>query len=284
MIKAIQRNLAFFGGLAACGWLCAFAASSMISPRGAIGPTMLQAQSPMPAVVMVVGCVIASAVIAGLVGRVTNAAVGVFVLGAGVFVLAGRTVTISELAFGESSGSARVALGSLALETLLLAVVSLVAVMIVFAIAGPLKDIEPQAKGRRPHPMFSGEAMRSALAGLAVVPVVFLIAKSPMQGQLIGATFFGSMIAGLVGRLLSPHVQPVLLLVSPIVFGAIAHAAGMLLVKQPLDVAYVEQSLYAVSLPMPVDYAAGSLMGVAVGLGWARSFLHHEEQPGTVAA
>jgi hypothetical protein len=28
---------------------------------------------------------------------------------------------------------------------------------------------------------------------------------------------------------------------------------------------------------MPVDYATGSLMGVAVGLGWARSFLHHED-------
>jgi len=75
--------------------------------------------------------------------------------------------------------------------------------------------------------------------------------------------FFGSMIAGLVGRLLSPHVQPLLLFVSPIVFGAIGHAIGMMLVKQPLDVAFVEQSLSAMSLPMPVDYAAGSLMGAS---------------------
>jgi hypothetical protein len=75
-----------------------------------------------------------------------------------------------------------------------------------------------------------------------------------------------------------------LLFVSPIVFGAIGHAIGMMLVKQPLDVAFVEQSLSAMSLPMPVDYAAGSLMGVAVGLGWARSFLHHEEPTGAVAA
>ena len=126
--------------------------------------------------------------------------------------------------------------------------------------------------------------MRGAVAGVAVIPIVFLIVRSPMQGQLIGATFLGGMIAGLVGRLLSPHVQPILLFVAPIVFGALGQAVGMMLVKEPLDVAFIERSLSPLSNVLPVDYAAGSLMGVAVGLGWARSFLHHEEQPGTVPA
>ena len=34
---------------------------------------------------------------------------------------------------------------------------------------------------------------------------------------------------------------------------------------------------------MPVDYLTGSFLGVSVGLGWARSFMHHEEE-GDVAS
>ena len=34
----------------------------------------------------------------------------------------------------------------------------------------------------------------------------------------------------------------------------------------------------------PVDYVAGAFMGVAVGLSWAKSFLHHEETEGAPAA
>ena len=41
--------------------------------------------------------------------------------------------------------------------------------------------------------------------------------------------------------------------------------------------AFVSGSIPHFSLPMPMDYAAGSVMGAAVGVGWARSFLHHEE-------
>ena len=143
MMMAIQRNLVFFGGLAVCGWLCTAAATSMLSPQGAIGPSMLRAQSPALAMGMIIGCVIAAAIMAGLVGRMANAAVGTFVLGAGVFALAGRTATIRELAFAESSGSARGPLGMLAVETLIWSAIVLASVMIVWLIAGPLKDIEP---------------------------------------------------------------------------------------------------------------------------------------------
>ncbi len=41
--------------------------------------------------------------------------------------------------------------------------------------------------------------------------------------------------------------------------------------------AFVAGTLPAMSLPMPIDYAAGSLMGVAMGIGWAKGFLHHDD-------
>ena len=45
----------------------------------------------------------------------------------------------------------------------------------------------------------------------------------------------------------------------------------------PLRDAFASGTVPALLLPMPVDYAAGSLMGVAAGLGCAKSFLHHED-------
>jgi hypothetical protein len=111
-----------------------------------------------------------------------------------------------------------------------------------------------------------------------MLPIVWLIAQSPMKGQMIGATFFGGMAAGLIGRLISPHVQPILLFASPVAFGALGHVLAMLLLNMPLDDAWVAGELPRLSRPMPLDYVAGSLMGVSVGVGWARSFLHHEEQ------
>src|SRR5438552_4821364 len=140
MLRAIQRNVAFFGGLALTSWLCALAAPSMISPRGAIGPTILQSQSPFTAMIMVSACVLAAAVVAGIVGRITNTAIGVFVLGFGVFVLAGRTATIGELAFGSAGESARGSLSIVALECMLWALLALLAVWIIFLIAGPFRD------------------------------------------------------------------------------------------------------------------------------------------------
>ena len=31
-------------------------------------------------------------------------------------------------------------------------------------------------------------------------------------------------------------------------------------------------------MPMPITYAAGTLVGVSMGLGWARSFLHYDDE------
>ena len=82
----------------------------------------------------------------------------------------------------------------------------------------------------------------------------------------------------LVGRLVRPHVQPILLFASPLVFGAVAHLAGAALLREPLDGAFVAGTLWPTNLPQPVHSMAGSLMGVSVGLGWARSFLHEDEE------
>ena len=64
--------------------------------------------------------------------------------------------------------------------------------VIVFKFAGPLHDVEPLEHGAPPDPLFSAAAMRSAAAGVIVLPVVWFVAQSTMKAQVIGAVFFGS--------------------------------------------------------------------------------------------
>ena len=284
MVQAIQRNVIMLLGMVACGFVCVLAAPFFLSLRGDSGPTQLTAHSPIMALVVLVSCVTVAALVAGVVGRLINSVVGMFVLGIGLFALDGRLETARVFAFMNDSSDPRGALAMLTMEALLVAAVALGATFIVFGIGGKLRDVHPDEGGVTPRTIASMEAIKSAAAGVIVLLAVYFIAQSDMKGQIIGSILAGGMIAGLVARLVAPHVQPVLIFCSPIVFGGLGYLIAMVLVKAPLDATYVAGTLPALARPMPLDYAAGSLMGIAIGLGWARSFLQHEEPAAAPAA
>ena len=281
MSQVLNRNVALFGGMILAGFVCVQAAPMMQSAQGGRGPTILSAERPALAAVAVVVCLAIATAVACAVGRVVNAAVGLFVLGAGVFALDSRLGGLRELVFAHSGKSA---MFGMAIETLVLALILLGMVLIVFTITRGFHDVEPEADGTRPHWLTSEAALKSAGAGILVLPAVWLIAQSPMKGQAIAAVFFGAMLAGLIGRLVAPHVQPILLFVSPLIFGAIGHVIAGATMRAPLDDAFIAGSTSAFARIMPLDYVVGSLLGVSFGLGWAKSFLHHEEVPAPAKA
>jgi hypothetical protein len=276
MIDVLRRNMAMVVGVAATGVLGAIAAPAMVRASGAPGPGLLYAESPAWAFAAVLGVFIVMTIIAGLAGKLSNAAVGLFVLGAGVFVLARRGGGVQELVFGGTGGGGWP--GLLMIETLLWAVMILGAAMAVFSpwLAGPFRDVEPDSSGAVPDALLSREALLCAGAGAVMLPVVWIVAQSPMKGQALAAAILGGLGAGLVGRLLSPHVQPVLLFASACAFGALGHALGLMATPGELEMAVVGRATSSLNRVMPIDYAAGALLGVSMGLGWARSFLHHE--------
>ncbi len=270
MIKAIGQNTMLVGALAVGATVTGMTAPLMMSPRGGLGPGLVQADSTGRALVAVGVSLVVATALAVAVGRVCNTVVGLFVLGGSLFGLAWRMETIHEIGFGNS-------LVGVAVETIVWSFVVVAATWAVFRLAGPLRDIAPDEHGLVPDPIRSRSALRSAAAGLLVLPVVWVVAQTPVKGQVIGAVFCGGMAAGLAGRLLAPHVQPILLFATPVLFGGLGQLAAALLLREPLRAASVADTIGPLSRPMPLDYVVGSLMGVAVGVGWARSFLHHEE-------
>ncbi len=277
-----KRFLVILGGLAVAGAVCLPAIPYTYSPKGVVGPTILQAQSPMGAgIALIVGLTVAS-IVGAVVGRLTNAIVGLFIVGVGLGVVALRFGSIQDVAFADDGS-----LHLLALETVLWAVAVLGSTLLVFKLAGPLPDFVAD-DDEDEEPTWSRWTLGGAVGGVVMLPVVWLIARSELRGQAIAATVIGGLFAGLLARLLSPNTQPRLIFASACLMGAVGHIIGALIVGRSgagsLDEAYVASALPAVSYALPIDYAVGSFIGVAMGLGWAASFLQNEPEDDALPA
>ncbi|MCZ6835061.1 MAG: hypothetical protein O7G85_04740 [Planctomycetota bacterium] len=276
MIEMIRHWTILLIGLTLTGLICAWALPFATSPRGGVAPSLFLADAPVMATITLVLALALAMLVSLGVGRLTNSAVGLFVMGWGVSIFAMRTDTVHEVMLSVESN-----LVILGIETLFWAMIVLVLTLVMFKIAGPFKDIHPREFETPPDPLRSPDAIKCAMAGLVMIPIVLLIAQSPSKGQVLMAVFTGGMMAGLIGRLVSPHVQPKLIFMTPIVAGAVGQFIGLIqMSRQGLNMSetFVAQAIPTLSLPMPIDYAGASLMGVAMGVGWARSFLHHEEE------
>ena len=151
------------------------------------------------------------------------------------------------------------------------------AAIIVFRIAGMPQDITPRKDASEYDRVASRQGLITVIAGVVVVPLVWLLARSADKGQVVLAVMIGAMAVGLIGRLASPHLRPIMLFLLPCAFGAIGHVIGKISVSESVMDAYLHRSLSPLNYPMPLEYLTGTLMGVALGIGWARSFLHSQE-------
>jgi len=263
-----RYGVVLFGGVLAA-FICTAAVPFLVASTGATGPTALQAQSPAAALTATILLYAVAAVLSGFVGRYVNTAVGLFVLGAGLWALRLRSGTALDLAFAGGS------LPLVALETAMWGLLVLGGAWVVFRIGGPLTDVLPPEQDK-PMPWWKRHGLPGVACGALVLPGIWLIAKSPLQGQTLMAVVLGAMAAGVVGRLASPHVQPLLLFAAPCFFGAAGQLVAAMVTRGTLADAYITNTLPTLALPMPIDFAAGSLLGVSMGLSWAKGFLHHE--------
>jgi hypothetical protein len=274
---SLRRSLVLPVGIVASALLFALAVGPWISLRGVAGPVIAMSERPAFAALATLGCLAVGIAIAAGVGRLINAVVGMFALGCGLGILAMRAGTVEDLAF--SGAAAGATLRGMAIETLLWAVAIGAASVVTFRISGPLPDAVEVDDPRLDGP-FGRNAFLALAAGLVVLPAAWLLALSPMKGQALGAVVVGSMLAGLGGRLLAPRVAPVLLFAAPCLAAALGQAVLSTIVPAaaPIGDLYVAQQIPRIAVPMPIDWAAGGTAGIALGIGWSRSFLKTEPE------
>ncbi|HWB21137.1 MAG TPA: hypothetical protein VG711_12620, partial [Phycisphaerales bacterium] len=231
---AIRNQIVLWGGVIAAGLVCWQAAPHLRDSRGAMGPLVIFAEPQFGGIASVVIVIAISTAIACVVGKVVNAAVGWFVLGAGMYGLDYQLESVRETAFAGHT------LQFEWVETGIMGIVLLGAVWIIWRVSGPLHDVHSIDDEEHPHEILSSEALKGLLATAVAIPVYWVIARSPLKGQDVCAAFVGGMVGGLFGRLASPNVQPILIGVGPIFMGAIAQAVSVRFMHGTLDAAYVK--------------------------------------------
>lgn len=262
------RAIVVTGAVIACTLTAIPALPFLTSARGVAGPTVMDAQSPLTAALAVAAVLIVCTVIACIVGRLLNAAVGLFALGCGVALLSMRTGSVMDAAFDADS------LRTIAFETLAWSAAVLAMSAIVFRVSGPLPDMPAiDSKGPFAREIFNSESARALVTGLLAAGVVWLLMRNDLKGQAIGSAIFAGVAAAIAGRKLQGAAQPILLMAAPILGIGIAQLWSAITAGSaaPLDQLVVGHALPGWSKLMPMDVAAGALIGVPVGLGWSRT-------------
>ena len=269
MLKSALQNSILVVGLLLGAVLLGLSVGSLASIRGVPGPTIVQSASPLFAAATVLVLLIPVTVIAIVVGRMLNAVVGLFVLGAALATLSMQCGTIEDLAFGGGS------LVATAIESVGWAVLVGVLAVVVLVGSGPLPDVPRRRDSWAAEFLDSSHAIFLAV-GLVALPVAWLVVATPLKGQAIGGTILASAAVGFVGRLVAPRLQPALLFAMPVLAGAVGTLVANFTLSGDLADAFVSGSLSRLAYPMPLNWASGALCGVAIGLGWARGFVKVE--------
>ncbi len=273
MLQETTRNglmllLSILAGIAA-----GLAAGGFVGADGILQPSIAAAVSRPAAIGAMVAAIIAAIVAGGLMSRAANAAVGLFVAGWAFFALAWRMEPVERAVLSGLSPM------TMAAECVLWAAAAGVAWAIILRGSGGLADVEPTPAGHRPHPLWSRDAGRMALAAVAALPAAWVLARTPDPGQVIAAATGGGIAAGLAGRLAAPHVQPYVIVPVTVLVGGVAMAFASWRLGADLSATARVSGLPALASIHGAAWAAGSMFGIAMGLGWARSFLHHEDEP-----
>jgi hypothetical protein len=268
MLDATKRYAALVLGLATAAIVMSFASGSLVSWRGVPGPTVGLAIQPIGAVVTLAGCLAICFLIAVVVGRMVNAAVAAFVVGGGLAALSMQCGTHLDLLFANAAPM------PIVIETLAWAIVVLLVAAGLMRLTGPLPD-QPwnsPVDALSPSRVFESDAIRGAAAGAVSLVALWAVAGNDLKGQALAATLVAGVGTGMIGRMLAPRVQPVLLFAAPLIFIAIGQAWVGFTNADAIP-AWAAGKASGLGVPTPLDAAAGSLMGVAMGLGWSRGFV-----------
>jgi hypothetical protein len=244
----------------------------MSNADGGLGPTVLNAQYVGPAVVAIGAVVVLMFIISMTSARQLGPLAAMAAIGAG---LGWGALGLDGMRNVLIEGSA----GPAAVDGIVWTGVVLVLSWVLFVRFGSVPSVEPDVEGEHPDPMVSPEAIRAALIGMvAGLLAAWLIARTDFRQQTAVAAAVGGLACGFAGRLSAPHVQPALLPPAMVLAGTLGAWVASFFVPNDIEAAFAAGNVPAVLLPLPIDWAAGALLGVPLGFAAAHGFLHHDDE------
>lgn len=229
---------------------------------GEAGTAFVLAANPIVAAVAVLAAMLVGSIIAVSLARLVTPMTGLAVLGAGMAWAAMDLGTIRPVI---ASGDA----GLLAVDGMVWTIAVLLVSWMALCASHPMRQVEVHQPADGPiDPLRSPEALRVLALGLAAIPIVWLIAASEFRGQTILATTLGAYGSAMLVRFVAPGVTPVLLPVGVVLAGTLAGwVSGVFELPEAVASIWAKGQVPRLILPLPIDWAAGALLGTAVGYG-----------------
>lgn len=270
MLKSLQRLfIAWIPALTAAfvlGPLAGLLAAQLTDPAGGPHATLLVTQTPL----LGVACAVGVAIIASLAGwlgvRIRSPHVGLFSAGIVLCWASARSARVDDIiAVTRVSPFPR-----LVLEGLLTGLVALLL-------------IETIRRFRRHTPaepavFHSARALGAGLIASAFTAWLFAVDAS--KGQTLAAAGAAGVMGAAVTRMMLVSIPPRLIAVLPVLLGIASPLAAHLTSKDVVASAF-EGSLFRLGLITPLDWLAGSLIGIPLGLAWTDSIAVTDQGPET---
>jgi hypothetical protein len=261
MLRALARMIGMFIGIAVCAAIGLAAGGRAIAADGAPAAALIQCASPDTAIGAAIAAAAIVALIAAAYARLVGFHFGVILMGIACAAYGTRTGTAVD--FARDGGDGRL----LALETLASGAAIALAVWALARLAAAA-DAAPAPPD--PSPL---RRITAIVIGLLVIaPVAWLIARSEMRGQVVAAATLASAVSALASSLVGVQPRSCLRYLTPCIAGA-AWSAIVWMWVGGVDPVNPAAGWSPLALPMPQDWAAGSLIGVTLGNSWARSFM-----------
>lgn len=248
-------------------WLGTTASNRMLDSCGEPAGCVALATSKTSAIMTFGALMVLLTILAMIAGRLVNAVVGVFVLGSGLAGVTLKGASISGAIFAGAS------LTSLASETLIWSVPAALAVVMIFRFSGSPPDIAPRYPGESMwREYFDVDALRSGFVGVLLPLIAWIVVRNMLKGQAFGGACLGGVAVGIAYRMMAPRIQPVFAFIAPILLAGIYQLVVSSRITGDLGAMFAADSISPELRLLPMDVVAGSLTGVAIGIGWARSF------------
>jgi hypothetical protein len=105
-------------------------------------------------------------------------------------------------------------------------------------------------------------------AGVAIsATAAWVVAIEPLKGQTIGAAFAAGLVGAATARLVFLRLPGWTAVCIPAVLVVLGPLATQVLAGDVVDAVF-ERSLFRLGWLMPMDWAAGTLLGIPIGLAW----------------
>lgn len=264
----------------AIGPLAARATGALRSPSGSTDVSLLYGDSPLLGLAAGLIVLAVAAAVALLAARLLSTRFGFGVSSLILAWAAWRTGTVPGIVRDAAThgSSARAVMTTFALEALIVGALGLVLAWALLRLGRPSPGFKDQTASHDVPPTLSLPTLATFAASLLGGAVgAWFVGVEPLKGQAIAAAVAAGIAAGLAAEAAASafrhSAHPLVVFAAMALLGVLAPLVAVVLHGPRLDALIYTGRVPSFAVALPLDHLAGSLLGVPLGITWARSLL-----------